>query len=149
MAQIFARNFLLTNLTKQAPKRSVRLFTKSVAKQNASIFSHKKLEKCMSKSILHDKNYLQNYGTVITQTSNFHRTSRLLDKDDDSKNDQPPDQSKMQNNNSMHSPLVMAPMNALAPLQVPEVFPNVPLVAVSRNPLFPRYAHEKILIFWQ
>ena len=28
---------------------------------------------------------------------------------------------------------------ALAPLTVPEVFPNVPIIAVRRNPVFPRF----------
>ncbi|XP_028299509.1 lon protease homolog, mitochondrial [Gouania willdenowi] len=31
------------------------------------------------------------------------------------------------------------PMTALTPMMVPEVFPNVPLIAVSRNPVFPRF----------
>ncbi|XP_029470807.1 lon protease homolog, mitochondrial [Rhinatrema bivittatum] len=30
-------------------------------------------------------------------------------------------------------------MTALTPLLVPEVFPNVPLIAVTRNPVFPRF----------
>uniref|UniRef100_A0AAY5F4D3 Lon protease homolog, mitochondrial n=1 Tax=Electrophorus electricus TaxID=8005 RepID=A0AAY5F4D3_ELEEL len=30
-------------------------------------------------------------------------------------------------------------MTALTPMMVPEVFPNVPLIAVSRNPVFPRF----------
>ncbi|XP_067086079.1 lon protease homolog, mitochondrial isoform X2 [Osmerus mordax] len=30
-------------------------------------------------------------------------------------------------------------MTALTPMLVPEVFPNVPLIAVSRNPVFPRF----------
>ncbi|XP_030075462.1 lon protease homolog, mitochondrial [Microcaecilia unicolor] len=30
-------------------------------------------------------------------------------------------------------------MTALAPLLVPEVFPNLPLIAVTRNPVFPRF----------
>lgn len=34
----------------------------------------------------------------------------------------------------------MAPtMTALSPMIVPDVFPNVPLIAVSRNPVFPRF----------
>ncbi|XP_057698306.1 lon protease homolog, mitochondrial [Corythoichthys intestinalis] len=32
-----------------------------------------------------------------------------------------------------------AAMTALTPMMVPEVFPNVPLIAVSRNPVFPRF----------
>lgn len=30
-------------------------------------------------------------------------------------------------------------MTALTPMMVPEIFPNVPLIAVSRNPVFPRF----------
>lgn len=30
-------------------------------------------------------------------------------------------------------------MTALTPLMVPEHFPNVPLIAVTRNPVFPRF----------
>uniref|UniRef100_A0A1A8HY04 Lon protease homolog, mitochondrial n=1 Tax=Nothobranchius kuhntae TaxID=321403 RepID=A0A1A8HY04_NOTKU len=30
-------------------------------------------------------------------------------------------------------------MTALTPMMVPDVFPNVPLIAVSRNPVFPRF----------
>lgn len=30
-------------------------------------------------------------------------------------------------------------ITALTPMMVPEVFPNVPLIAVSRNPVFPRF----------
>uniref|UniRef100_A0A8C1D757 Lon protease homolog, mitochondrial n=1 Tax=Cyprinus carpio carpio TaxID=630221 RepID=A0A8C1D757_CYPCA len=36
-------------------------------------------------------------------------------------------------------PYVPPQMTALAPMLVPEVFPNVPLVAVNRNPVFPRF----------
>ncbi|KAM9796060.1 lon protease homolog, mitochondrial [Syngnathus typhle] len=32
-----------------------------------------------------------------------------------------------------------AQITALTPMMVPEVFPNVPLIAVSRNPVFPRF----------
>lgn len=32
-----------------------------------------------------------------------------------------------------------AQMTALTPMMVPEVFPNVPLIAVCRNPVFPRF----------
>lgn len=30
-------------------------------------------------------------------------------------------------------------MTALTPMMIPEVFPNVPVIAVSRNPVFPRF----------
>jgi Lon-like ATP-dependent protease len=49
------------------------------------------------------------------------------------------------NNNNTNSgdieaqPLIIPSMNALAPIQVPDFFPKVPLIAVSRNPLFPRF----------
>lgn len=37
------------------------------------------------------------------------------------------------------SPYSGTQMTALTPMMVPEVFPNVPLIAVSRNPVFPRF----------
>uniref|UniRef100_A0A3Q2DVP3 Lon protease homolog, mitochondrial n=1 Tax=Cyprinodon variegatus TaxID=28743 RepID=A0A3Q2DVP3_CYPVA len=37
------------------------------------------------------------------------------------------------------APYSEAQMTALTPMLVPEVFPNVPLIAVSRNPVFPRF----------
>lgn len=37
-------------------------------------------------------------------------------------------------------------MTALTPMMVPDVFPNVPLIAVSRNPVFPRFI--KIIEVW-
>ncbi|RXN37292.1 lon protease mitochondrial-like protein [Labeo rohita] len=37
-------------------------------------------------------------------------------------------------------------MTALTPMLVPEVFPNVPLIAVNRNPVFPRFI--KIIEFY-
>ena len=148
MSQIFARNLLLANLARHAPPKSIRFFTKTGNKLKVPFLHKRDSEKLLTNAMLHHKKYLlgnsQNLGIVWTQTSEFHRTSFLLEKDDDSKGDQPPDQSKIQNNNTSNSPLVMAPMNALAPLQVPENFPNVPLVAVSRNPLFPRWVSTKI-----
>lgn len=41
------------------------------------------------------------------------------------------------------------PMTALTPMIVPEVFPNVPLIAVSRNPVFPRFIKIlEVRIIW-
>uniref|UniRef100_A0A6Q2Y8A1 Lon protease homolog, mitochondrial n=1 Tax=Esox lucius TaxID=8010 RepID=A0A6Q2Y8A1_ESOLU len=37
------------------------------------------------------------------------------------------------------TPYTSPQMTALTPMLVPEVFPNVPLIAVSRNPVFPRF----------
>ncbi|CAB1323812.1 unnamed protein product [Coregonus sp. 'balchen'] len=37
------------------------------------------------------------------------------------------------------TPYISPQMTALTPMLVPEVFPNVPLIAVSRNPVFPRF----------
>lgn len=37
------------------------------------------------------------------------------------------------------APYISPQMTALTPMLVPEVFPNVPLIAVSRNPVFPRF----------
>lgn len=31
------------------------------------------------------------------------------------------------------------PVGALTPMAVPEIFPKVPVIAISRNPVFPRF----------
>lgn len=68
--------------------------------------------------------------------------------DESNKNDEPPDSNNNSNSpsgggggnsNSNSVPLVMPSMTQLAPIQVPDYFPKVPLIAVSRNPLFPRF----------
>lgn len=37
------------------------------------------------------------------------------------------------------APIPIPPMSQLVPIQVPDVFPRVPLIAIPRNPLFPRF----------
>jgi Lon-like ATP-dependent protease len=44
--------------------------------------------------------------------------------------------------NQAHIP----PLLALAPIQIPDNFPKIPLVAISRNPLFPNFI--KMLEVW-
>lgn len=41
-------------------------------------------------------------------------------------------------------------ITALTPMMVPEVFPNVPLIAVTRNPVFPRFIKiiEVVMLFY-
>ena len=73
-------------------------------------------------------------------SKSFHTSARLLD--ENNKNDEPPADSVNNlggngNNNSV--PLVMPSMTQLAPISVPDFFPKVPLIVVSRNPLFPRF----------
>jgi len=38
-----------------------------------------------------------------------------------------------------HQPPVNFPMSALTTMAVPDFFPNVPVLAISRNPVFPRF----------
>ena len=75
----------------------------------------------------------------------FHASFQLLE-DQKNNNDDPPDDIKNvnqsnnnNNNNNNQVPLIMPSMTQLAPLQVPDFFPKVPLIAVARNPLFPRF----------
>lgn len=81
-------------------------------------------------------------SVAMNQIRQFHYSFKLLD---EMKNDDPPDDKKPnENNNSNDSsnpqvPLVMPSMTQLAPIQVPDFFPKVPLIAISRNPLFPRF----------
>ena len=85
-----------------------------------------------------NNNFLALNSPYLTQYSKFHNTRALFEKDDNKGDDQPPDHPK-----SPHPPpnIVLSPpiTNALAPIQVPDVFPKVPLIAIARNPLFPRF----------
>ncbi|RNA10263.1 lon protease mitochondrial isoform X2 [Brachionus plicatilis] len=71
------------------------------------------------------------------QRSNFHSTSILREK----KDDEPKDNEQPVENQNQDPPnlLPIPSLVALAPLQVPEFLPKVPLVAVARNPLFPNF----------
>ena len=93
----------------------------------------------------------------------FHLTAKQFDKNEKD-DDQPPEESaddskiknypqlrfignnyyftkeKVQNPAETDSiPPVLPIMSALAPIQVPDFFPKIPIIAVSRNPLFPRF----------
>ena len=79
-------------------------------------------------------------SVALNQIRQFHSSLKLLD---EQKSDDPPDDKKPnENNNDSYNPqvpLVMPSMTQLAPIQVPDFFPKVPLVVISRNPLFPRF----------
>jgi hypothetical protein len=81
-----------------------------------------------------NNNLLTLTDPYTTQYSKFHNTRALFEKDDKG-DDQPPDHPKPPPNIVLTPPIT----NALAPIQVPDVFPKVPLIAISRNPLFPRF----------
>jgi hypothetical protein len=87
-------------------------------------------------SILYNKNQI-NYN----QISYLHTSLKVLQNDNNNNNNNNDDNI---NNDDlvlppMGSPPLMPTMNALAPIQIPDFFPKVPLIAVSRNPLFPRF----------
>lgn len=84
-------------------------------------------------------NYLINKTNIsLNTTREFHSTRKLLD--EQNKSDDPPEDTKNHNDPSSNPvSLVMPSMTQLAPIQVPDFFPKVPLIAVSRNPLFPRF----------
>lgn len=68
----------------------------------------------------------------------IHQTAVRLNEDDSSKkyssddqtNDDPTDQ---------RATLPIPSLVALAPLQIPEFLPRVPVIAITRNPLFPNF----------
>jgi Lon-like ATP-dependent protease len=129
MSQIFARTNVLKNLCQKSVGFTSRLVIQQrqlIAKKHSTVMS------CSQTNAI-----FQVTSCYEQQKSRFHTSSRLYDKDD--KDNEPKDaEPVVQSNNS---PLVMnqAPMNALAPLLVPDSFPLVPLIAVARNPLFPRF----------
>lgn len=72
------------------------------------------------------------------QKSGFHSTRILREKNDDESKDS--ENSADQNQNQDPPNVLPIPsLVALAPLQVPEFLPKVPLVAIARNPLFPNF----------
>lgn len=81
-------------------------------------------------------------STFYNQKSYFHNSRVLFEEDnrdpknEDNKPNDPADNSNADPGN-VHLPIPS--LVALAPLQVPEFLPKVPLIAVSRNPLFPNF----------
>lgn len=82
----------------------------------------------------------------LDQTRLFHRSVCLFEKDDNSGNDNKNDPNATTatsddspNENIPGSPLPLPSIAALAPIEIPDHFPKVPLVAISRNPLFPNF----------
>jgi hypothetical protein len=73
----------------------------------------------------------------------LHTTAyRLRQDDSDNKNDDgnaPKSAPAAVGVGGVEQPQITTNMSALAPIQIPEYFPKVPLIAVSRNPLFPRF----------
>ena len=49
---------------------------------------------------------------------------------------------------SIAAPIPIPPMSQLVPIQVPDVFPRVPLIAIPRNPLFPRFIKMIEVLSW-
>lgn len=81
------------------------------------------------------KIYSLNSWTV--HKSSFHSTRILKEKnDDETKDTEKPVENESQNPQNV---LPIPSLVALAPLQVPEFLPKVPLIAVARNPLFPNF----------
>lgn len=87
----------------------------------------------------------------VQSTRGFSMSARLLDENANGKkdDDDPPEkkekdgaeESTAEESAGNRSPTgtQMPPMNALAPIQLPDFFPQVPCIAISRNPLFPRF----------
>lgn len=87
----------------------------------------------------------------VQSSRGFSLSSRLLDENANGKkdDDDPPEKKKDEaeeskaaeesSHGSSSSPVQTPSMSALAPIQLPDFFPQVPCIAISRNPLFPRF----------
>jgi len=128
--------------------RVLRLTTESLFQRY-----HRPVASSLNKYLLTDKS-----AFIYSNIKSFHSSAKLLD--ESNKNDEPPDD-KTNSPDSVNNlggssnsvPLVMPSMTQLAPIQVPDFFPKVPLIAVSRNPLFPRFikmieVYSFYLYFW-
>jgi hypothetical protein len=72
----------------------------------------------------------------------FHSTSRLLFNDDSGNQNNDGNDAKNPNidgQNETVVPITIPNMSPLAPLKVPDFLPKIPIVAISRNPLFPKF----------
>lgn len=122
-------------------------FTKTNRNQMQSIGSFRqsnpdRLRFLSSKPLFRQHSDLNLVSYRHQQIGNFHSSSKLLNNSDNNNNND-------DNNNNINdtdtdlpplgSPPLMPTMNALAPIQIPENFPKIPLLAISRNPLFPRF----------
>lgn len=79
---------------------------------------------------------------LVTQQCQFHKTSPMRFKEDDSnRNDDNNENSNepINMNQAEVSALPIPTLTALAPLQIPDFLPRLPVVAISRNPLFPNF----------
>ena len=83
-----------------------------------------------AKSLLNNQN---NMSIKIRQNRQMHTSSTIYNSPNNNNNDD------NINNDSDFPPNESTKMNALTTAHVPEDFPKIPMVAVSRNPLFPRF----------
>ncbi len=144
MSQAILRKHFIGFLTKQRFNlctlnrfRSTNSTSLSLFSQQNSLLSHLKSRRVLSIKMSPHSNGIIN----STFTSKFHTSTRLFE-DDSKKKDPSNDDANNKSDDSNGGPLPTLPipsMTALAPIQVPEYFPKVPLIAVNRNPLFPRF----------
>lgn len=73
------------------------------------------------------------YQTVSYCTDKKNDSSSSSNNNDDGDSDGPSD------SDQPVVPVYSKPMGALTPMTVPEVWPIVPVIAVSRNPVFPKF----------
>jgi hypothetical protein len=84
-------------------------------------------------------NSIQSYY-IRHHIKEFHSTSRLLDDKSNNNNDDNDGKNNTDNPNETTVPIAIPNMSALAPLaKVPDFLPKIPIVAISRNPLFPKF----------
>lgn len=116
----------------------------SIHKTSSQVYGYRNLN---AKSVFSQNGIWSLRGRIdsdsvyLTQRSGFHRSACLYDQDEnDNKKDETIVPTNNQPNvNDQNIPLAIPALVALAPIQIPEFLPKVPIIAVSRNPLFPHF----------
>ena len=150
------------NLLQHTHLKSIR---RIISASSTSILSKNSIQQTIDQRDLHSANFSRNPVFIpspsfnnslsfLSQIRYFHKTRYLCEENsnsnknnndnssssgggdgDDNKNREPNDEIKDANSQTLPLPSLVA----LAPIQIPENFPKVPLVAISRNPLFPNF----------
>ena len=115
------------------PIRSFRLESLINRNRISLLNTNRQVSSCGLRPSLYPSLMHQHISSRSFHSSIFYRS-------DGTKNDDiPPEDPPNNDPKSQASPMVIQSMTALAPVNIPDFFPRLPLIAVSRNPLFPKF----------
>lgn len=124
---------------------SFNLIDQNKFRKNGSLTFQNDFTRKQSTLALNSRLFLTNYDKNLTQSyprqhvNKFHSTSKLNDDSGSNNNDGNDIKNNLDNSNETSVPIAIPNMSALAPLKVPDFLPKIPIVAIARNPLFPKF----------